>query len=529
MSKDGSNTETNPKKKAKESFDGIQDMKTNDSLHKIGEISSASTHSVKDGTTKAPNSINMSTRVNIDQFSQDENTLILRYGDVEMNQVFGSQSVLSQEIENINESSLLSQDKDSSSTIIRQWSPSPPQRKRKLKETMKVTDRDRMNSEQEPKNIHSQLMNVHNPSHSNDIMATLTEEKSLSGYDVLLDAARILGKIDDSSSNIQATVNASQEAAYVDNDTAENDPSVEGALPHHGHNTRTGGKRVVVATSLHGANQRLLSPSHGKSKNVTKESIIQARVMEKKKSEIQSLQKFHLGQKSELEQVAKRAAEIVEHIDKNPKVKKQLLLSMTLTRENPRTMPETYPPKGTIIGKGFLWNTFPPLVQLMRDHMEEYYEYSIERCQSSLQQEFNNRLVQKIKETSKNYGWVFDEGELPLKEIRDRIRNWYKSNISNATRRLKTMMKNPTRPMNAKALVAHLDMIVLHEETRKQLEMADEFMEDRGSTIVKQSGVKADDTDKDAAAVVSLIKSYMISLTRLAHNFTFKLTHHLLI
>jgi hypothetical protein len=176
---------------------------------------------------------------------------------------------------------------------------------------------------------------------------------------------------------------------------------------------------------------------------------------------------------------------------------------MTLTRENPRSMPETYPPEGTIITKGFLWNTFPPLVQIMRDHMEEYYEYSIERCQSSLQQEFNNRLVQRIKDTSTEYGWAFDEEELPLKDIRDRIRNWYKSNISNATRRLKTMMKNPTRPMNAKALVAHLDMIVLHEETRKQLEMADEFMEDRGSTMVKQSGLKADETDKDAAAVLA--------------------------
>jgi hypothetical protein len=33
--------------------------------------------------------------------------------------------------------------------------------------------------------------------------------------------------------------------------------------------------------------------------------------------------------------------------------------------------------------------------------------------------------------------------------------------------------------------------------------MADVFMEDRGSTMVKQSGLKADETDKDAAAVLA--------------------------
>lgn len=345
-------------------------------------------------------------------------------------------------------------------------------------------------------------MNVH--------MSSQTQQKSLAGYDVLLDAARILGNIDDSRATIQLTDNVSQDSC-LKNDGAEkslhsetHEPGIEGSLPHHGHNTRTAGRRVIVApTLLQSTKQRYQSPTHGNSKNVTKESIIQARVMEKNKSEIHSLQKFYVGQKSELEQVAKQAAEIVEHIEKNPKVKKQLLLSMTLTRENPRSMPETNPPEGTIITKGFLWNAFPPLVQIMRNHMEEYYEYSIEKCQSSLQQEFNNRLVQKIKDTSAEYGWAFDEEELPMKDIRDRIRNWYKSNISNATRRLKTMMKNPTRPMNAKALVAHLDMIVLHEETRKQLEMADEFMKDRGSTMAKQSGLKADETDKDAAAVVS--------------------------
>lgn len=67
------------------------------------------------------------------------------------------------------------------------------------------------------------------------------------------------------------------------------------------------------------------------------------------------------------------------------------------------------------------------------------------------------------------------------------------------------MCKNPTKKANAKALCAHLDLIEMHKETHEELEFANEFMKDRGSTFNTTPGVFADDDDEDAAKVVRLI------------------------
>ncbi len=157
--------------------------------------------------------------------------------------------------------------------------------------------------------------------------------------------------------------------------------------------------------------------------------------------------------------IAKRAAELVEQVRVNRKVEKQLLLSMALTRENPRTAPSSYPPKGTVILNGFYWGQFPPLEKVLRSYMEEYYELSIEKCQSRTQQAFNNKLVTLVKAEASKFGWSFDKGAFDEKKIRDRIRCFFKTHIQNAKKRLKTMVRNPLKRANAKALAAHLDLI----------------------------------------------------------------------
>ena len=157
--------------------------------------------------------------------------------------------------------------------------------------------------------------------------------------------------------------------------------------------------------------------------------------------------------------IAKRAAQLVEQLRDNRKVEKQLLLSMALTRENPRSAPSSYPPKGTVIVNGFYWGQFPPLEKVLRSYMEEYYELSIEKCQSRTQQAFNNKLVILVREEANKYGWSFHEDAFDEKKIRDRIRCFFKTHIQNAKKRLKTMVRNPLKRANAKALANHLDLI----------------------------------------------------------------------
>lgn len=205
--------------------------------------------------------------------------------------------------------------------------------------------------------------------------------------------------------------------------------------------------------------------------------------------------------------IAKRTAELVSQLRVNRKVEKQFLLSMALTRENPRSAPTSYPPKGTTILNGFYWGQFPPLEQVLRSHMEEYYELSIEKCQSRTQQAFNNKLVVLIRAKAEEYNWTFDPAEFDDKKIRDRIRCFFKTHIQNAKKRLKTMVKNPLKRANAKALAAHLHLIescdLIDKYDEEQIAVADvENSMPSLSTDQSSSRNKYDSDAHDAAQVV---------------------------
>jgi hypothetical protein len=90
--------------------------------------------------------------------------------------------------------------------------------------------------------------------------------------------------------------------------------------------------------------------------------------------------------------------------------------------------------------------------------MAEYYQLSTEKCQSAQQQAFNNDMVVVVREVAEERKWVFADC-FDDRALRDRIRCYYKTHIQNAKKRLRTMVRNPTKRANAKHLLQHLDII----------------------------------------------------------------------
>jgi hypothetical protein len=71
--------------------------------------------------------------------------------------------------------------------------------------------------------------------------------------------------------------------------------------------------------------------------------------------------KKKVQEEQEAQERAKRAAVLAEQTVADPEMAKKLLLSMALVRENPRSSPETWPSRGSIVGEGFFWAHYPPL------------------------------------------------------------------------------------------------------------------------------------------------------------------------
>jgi len=159
-------------------------------------------------------------------------------------------------------------------------------------------------------------------------------------------------------------------------------------------------------------------------------------------------------------EMAQKAAALALRISQDAELSKQLLLSMALHRNSPRTPPASLPGRGHVLTARFFWAHYPPLESVLKEAMPMYYHLSISSCQSVEQQDFNNKLVQKILRAAYDRGWVFDPKAFGnAKVLRDRIRCYYKTHIQNAKKRLTNMVKNPTKRANTLHLTEHYGII----------------------------------------------------------------------
>ena len=125
----------------------------------------------------------------------------------------------------------------------------------------------------------------------------------------------------------------------------------------------------------------------------------------------------------------------------------------------------------------FALNILPMTTLVLKDHMAGYYELSTTACQSAEQQKFNNKLVDVIRAEANKQKWIFSAC-FNDKGLRDRIRCYYKTHIQNAKKRLRTMVRNPTKKANARHLCAHLDLIEqakIEEERRTRLALMEQM------------------------------------------------------
>lgn len=122
-----------------------------------------------------------------------------------------------------------------------------------------------------------------------------------------------------------------------------------------------------------------------------------------KKSRKSAATKKREFEQKKAQETAKRAAALAERTVADPEMAKKLLLSMALVRENPRTLPATWPPRGSVVPEGFFWAHYPPLEggkkdcqlcisSLLGSYPEYLFEFSIEKAHGKVLRTFHHKV-----------------------------------------------------------------------------------------------------------------------------------------
>jgi hypothetical protein len=135
--------------------------------------------------------------------------------------------------------------------------------------------------------------------------------------------------------------------------------------------------------------------------------------------------------------VADLMGQMLEHC---PTATKELYVHMVNTHAQPANRPIPAP---GVLDLSFQWNYFPPLEHIVLKNMARYYELSSRKNHFREQFAFNNMLCQQVNQVAKQYGWELPS-DVTTRQVRDRIRCFYKTLIQNAKKRLSTLLRDRT-------------------------------------------------------------------------------------
>jgi len=129
---------------------------------------------------------------------------------------------------------------------------------------------------------------------------------------------------------------------------------------------------------------------------------------------------------------AQQAAELASMALTDATVSKRLLLGMVLhnaTKERPQKGAKLR--RGHVLTEGFPFALYPPLEKILKENMGQYYQNSIENCQSVAQSNFTGSLVRAVRKEVNSRGWILPSSYTD-QVLRTRIRCYYKTHIQNA-------------------------------------------------------------------------------------------------
>ncbi|GKY94784.1 hypothetical protein MPSEU_000443500 [Mayamaea pseudoterrestris] len=235
--------------------------------------------------------------------------------------------------------------------------------------------------------------------------------------------------------------------------TCEPLPPFETAKPQLGSNSRITRTKLVVAGAQDAALLSAVWPS-GKYEPIATLSAPgdkhsssavfkgkRARPTEYPPAAVANRQQTKVSKRPKVKHQPKSIADVMEHILVDcPTATKEVYVRMVLGHAQPAKRKN--PPAG-VLDLSFQFNLYPPLEHIVLKNMARYYELSSNKNHFREQFAFNNLLCQHICQTAKDHKWIFP-AEVTTKQIRDRVRCYYKTLIQNAKKRMATMLRDRT-------------------------------------------------------------------------------------